>query len=47
MVALILQGAVTTYGDIARALGVTPRQVGRAMATQPGPSCPPAQCPAR
>ncbi len=34
MVALIPPGAVTTYGAIARALGVTPRQVGRAMAMQ-------------
>ncbi|MGI8415954.1 MAG: MGMT family protein [Nakamurella sp.] len=31
IVALIPPGSVTTYGDIARALGVTPRQVGRAM----------------
>ncbi len=31
IVALIPPGAVTTYGKIARALGVTPRQVGRAM----------------
>jgi alkylated DNA nucleotide flippase Atl1 len=32
LVVLVPPGAVTTYGDIARALGVSPRQVGRAMA---------------
>ena len=37
LVSLVPPGRVTTYGSIARLLGVSPRLVGRALAANPDP----------